>query len=203
RTPRKHRGSEPGASNHPDDRGVLSEPGKRCAYGSRPLAEGEGIPSYRPQLRESPEQYGGLRIREPLPLCRRLSVAVSRQGRPQRGREAAFRSAQGNRAGRGFRAVQDAASVRSLGLSGLSEPAVFIAHPVLKEGAVIGVIVLQIGNKEIYRVFGDYDGLGETGETVVATRKGDQLIFVSPLRHVRDAAFRTTVRIGEARSTAM
>ncbi|MGZ3303376.1 MAG: methyl-accepting chemotaxis protein, partial [Isosphaeraceae bacterium] len=86
---------------------------------------------------------------------------------------------------------------------GLTEPAVFIAHPVLKEGAVIGVIVLQIGNKEIYRVFGDYDGLGETGETVVATRKGDQLIFVSPLRHVRDAAFRTTVRIGEARSTAM
>jgi methyl-accepting chemotaxis protein WspA len=63
--------------------------------------------------------------------------------------------------------------------------------------------VLQIGNKEIYRVFGDYDGLGETGETVIATRKGDQLIFVSPLRHVRDAAFRTTVRIGEARSTAM
>src|SRR5208282_3868920 len=86
---------------------------------------------------------------------------------------------------------------------GLTEPAVFIAHPVLKEGAVIGVIVTQIGNNEIYRVFGDYDGLGETGETVVATRKGDQLIFVSPLRHVRDAAFRTTVRIGEARSTAM
>jgi methyl-accepting chemotaxis protein WspA len=86
---------------------------------------------------------------------------------------------------------------------GLTEPVLFIAHPVLKEGAVIGVIVLQIGNKEIYRVFGDYDGLGETGETVVATRKGDQLIFVSPLRHVRDAAFRTTVRIGETRSTAM
>ena len=30
---------------------------------------------------------------------------------------------------------------------GLTEPAVFIAHPVLKEGAVIGVMVLQIGNK--------------------------------------------------------
>ncbi len=86
---------------------------------------------------------------------------------------------------------------------GLTNPAVFIAHPVLREGAVIGVIVVQIGNKEIYRLFGDYEGLGETGETVVATRKGDQLIFVSPLRHFRDAAFGTTVRIGEARSTAM
>ena len=86
---------------------------------------------------------------------------------------------------------------------GLTNPAVFIAHPVLKEGAVIGVIVLQIGNKEIYRLFGDYEGLGETGETVVATRKGDQLVFISPLRYVRDAAFRITVRMGETHSAAM
>ncbi len=86
---------------------------------------------------------------------------------------------------------------------GLAEPAVFIAHPVLKEGAVIGVIVLQIGNSKIYRVFGDYEGLGETGETLVATRKGDQLIFVSPVRHHQDAAFNFKVRIGENLSTAM
>ncbi len=86
---------------------------------------------------------------------------------------------------------------------GLTEPAVFIAHPVLKEGAVIGVLVLQIGNNEIYRVFSDYEGLGETGETPVATRKGDQLTFVSPLRHAQDAAFHTTVRMGETRSSAM
>ncbi len=86
---------------------------------------------------------------------------------------------------------------------GLTEPAVFIAQPILKQGAVIGVIVLQMGNKEIYRVFGDYNGLGETGETLVATGKGDQLIFVSPLRYSQDAPFHTTVRMGEARSTAM
>jgi methyl-accepting chemotaxis protein WspA len=86
---------------------------------------------------------------------------------------------------------------------GLTEPAVFIAHPVLKEGAVIGVLVFQIGNSKLYRVFNDYDGLGETGETLVATRKGDQIIFVAPLRQVKDAAFRTKVRFGEARSLAM
>ena len=86
---------------------------------------------------------------------------------------------------------------------GLTEPAIFIAHPVLKEGAVIGVIMLQIGNSKIFRVFGDSDGLGETGETLVASRKGDQLVFVSPLRHIQAAAFHTTVRMGEARSTAM
>jgi methyl-accepting chemotaxis protein WspA len=84
---------------------------------------------------------------------------------------------------------------------GLSEPAVFIAHPVLKEGAVIGVVVAQIGNNEMYRIFSDYDGLGETGETLVVTRKGDQLIFVAPLRHDPEAAFRRTVRMGEDRAT--
>jgi methyl-accepting chemotaxis protein WspA len=53
---------------------------------------------------------------------------------------------------------------------GFNEPAVFIAHPVLTEGTVIGVVVLQIGNSELYRVFSDYSGLRETGETLVATR---------------------------------
>ena len=56
--------------------------------------------------------------------------------------------------------------------SGLPEPAVFIAHPVLKEGVVIGVLVVQIGNKALYHVFNDYDGLGETGETLVGSAQG-------------------------------
>ena len=85
---------------------------------------------------------------------------------------------------------------------GLTEPAVFIAHPVLKEGAVIGVIILQIGNHEIYRIFNDYDGLGATGETLVTTRKGDQMVFIAPLRHIQNAAFHQTVRMGENRSSA-
>ena len=86
---------------------------------------------------------------------------------------------------------------------GLAEPAVFIAHPVLKEGAVIGVVILQLGNKEIYRLFSDYNGLGETGETVVGTRKDNQLIFVSPLRYLRDAAFNFKMAMGDDRSKAM
>ncbi|MFO0890908.1 MAG: methyl-accepting chemotaxis protein [Isosphaeraceae bacterium] len=86
---------------------------------------------------------------------------------------------------------------------GLSEPAVFIANPVLKEGAVIGVVILQIGNQELYRVFSDYTGLGTTGETVVAARKGDDVVFVAPLRHDAEAAFRRRVRMGDRVATAM
>jgi methyl-accepting chemotaxis protein WspA len=85
---------------------------------------------------------------------------------------------------------------------GLSEPAMFIAHPILNEGAVVGSVVLQIGNRELSRVFNDYNGLGETGETLVVTRKGDQAIFVAPLRHDRNAAFRRTVRMGSSDSPA-
>ena len=85
---------------------------------------------------------------------------------------------------------------------GLSEPAVFIAQPVMKEGAVIGVVILQIGNSELYRVFSDYSGLGDTGETLVASRKGDDLIFVAPLRNDPEAAFKRRVRMGENRSSA-
>ncbi len=87
--------------------------------------------------------------------------------------------------------------------SGLAGPALFIAHPVLKDGAVIGVLVLQLGNESIYRLIGGTDGLGETGETTVGALKGDQLIFVSPLRYIKDAPFHATVRMGDRRSLAM
>ena len=86
---------------------------------------------------------------------------------------------------------------------GLSEPAVFIAHPVLKEGAVIAVAVLHIGNGEIYRMFRDYDGLGETGETLAGSRKGDKLVFVSPRRLGSHSAFSQHARMGDDRSTAL
>ncbi len=85
---------------------------------------------------------------------------------------------------------------------GLSEPAVFIAAPVMKAGLVIGVVILQIGNSELYRVFSDYTGLGETGEMLVATRKGEDVVFIAPLRFDPDAAFRRRVGLGENRSTA-
>ncbi|WP_250846874.1 methyl-accepting chemotaxis protein [Aquisphaera insulae] len=85
---------------------------------------------------------------------------------------------------------------------GLNEPALFLAQPVLKEGTVIGVVVLQVGNGELYRIFSDFSGLGEKGETVAVTRKGDQMIFVTPTRHDPKAAFTRKIRMGENRSTA-
>ncbi|WP_337172971.1 methyl-accepting chemotaxis protein [Paludisphaera sp.] len=79
---------------------------------------------------------------------------------------------------------------------GLAEPALFLAQPVLKDGVLVGVVALQVGNAEIDRGFHDYSGLGETGEAVVAMRRGDEIVYVAPLRHIPDAAFRHRVSLG-------
>jgi signal transduction histidine kinase len=76
------------------------------------------------------------------------------------------------------------------------ELAAFIAAPVFKAGVVIGVVILQINNREVYDIVNDYTSLGDTGETVIGTLVGDQVVFVTPVRHDPSAAFRRTVRLG-------
>ena len=52
---------------------------------------------------------------------------------------------------------------------GRSEPAAFIASPVFNtQGRIIGFVALELGNQQVFRVFKDFSGLGETGETMVA-----------------------------------
>ncbi len=75
-------------------------------------------------------------------------------------------------------------------------PAAFVAAPVFNNGDHVGVIALQMSTERIYGEVQDYTGLGETGETVVATKQGDRAVFVVPLRHDPDAAFKRSVLIG-------
>ncbi|MBI3325642.1 MAG: GAF domain-containing protein [Nitrospinae bacterium] len=77
-----------------------------------------------------------------------------------------------------------------------NEPAAFIAAPVLRGGMVVGVVVLQMSNHEVYTVVNDYTGLGKTGETIVGSRVGDDIVFVTPLRHDPRAAFRRRIPLG-------
>src|SRR5205809_583902 len=63
------------------------------------------------------------------------------------------------------------------------ESAAFIAAPILKEGNFVGVVALQMSTREVYEVVNDYTGLGETGETFLATRKGTEVVFTTPPRH--------------------
>ena len=86
---------------------------------------------------------------------------------------------------------------------GRTEPAAFIAGPIFNDqGLIIGFVALELGNRNVFRVFNDYSGLGASGETVVVMRSGDELTFVAPPRNEPDAAFKYRVRIGSEKSTA-
>ena len=84
-----------------------------------------------------------------------------------------------------------------------NEPAAFIAAPVLQDGEVIGVVVLQMSNQEVYKVVNDATGLGNTGETVVGSRVDNDVVFVTPLRHDPYAAFRRRLPLGSALGLAL
>ncbi len=76
------------------------------------------------------------------------------------------------------------------------EPAAFIGAPIIKGEDVIGVIMFQLNNNELYDEVQNYLGLGETGEIVVASREGNEALFIAPLRHDPDAAFNRRVVLG-------
>ncbi len=69
-------------------------------------------------------------------------------------------------------------------------PQLTLAGPVVREGAAIGVVVIQAGAAAIHRALADTTGLGETGETVLAQPlAGDRWRFLAPTRFRPDATF--------------
>ncbi len=80
------------------------------------------------------------------------------------------------------------------------EPVAFVAAPALKEGVVVGVVIVQVNNREVYDIVNDYTALGETGETVVGSLVGDRAVFVTPVRHDPAATFQRAVVMGSDRA---
>ncbi|MFH0731517.1 MAG: ATP-binding protein [Candidatus Omnitrophota bacterium] len=74
--------------------------------------------------------------------------------------------------------------------------AVFIAAPVFLGTEVTGVIIAQTSSKGIYEFAQNYEGLGATGETVVAVKVGNDALFIAPLRSDPNAAFEKKIAIG-------
>lgn len=65
-----------------------------------------------------------------------------------------------------------------------------ISSPVLNRntGMPMGVVAVRVYPRFIYDVTGDYTGLGETGESLLVQRTGNEIIFLNPLRHNPEAA---------------
>ena len=74
----------------------------------------------------------------------------------------------------------------------------FLMAPVFVDGKLVGVIALQINLQQLQAVVADRNGLGITGETVLASRVGEQVLYTGPLRHIADAAFRHQAVLNQA-----
>jgi len=74
----------------------------------------------------------------------------------------------------------------------------FLMAPVVVDGKLIGVISLQVDLQQLQAVVADRNGLGITGETVLASRVGDLALYTGPLRHITDAPFRYQAVLNQA-----
>ncbi|QOY51658.1 PAS domain S-box protein [Candidatus Sulfurimonas baltica] len=78
------------------------------------------------------------------------------------------------------------------------KPSAFIISPIFSDSKIIGALGFQINIDELYSIIGDYDGLGETGEIIIASKVADKALFLNPLRNDPSAAFKRYVEIDSA-----
>jgi len=57
-------------------------------------------------------------------------------------------------------------------------------------GEFIGEIIIDMDMEPIYKFIADTTGLGETGETLIARKEGNDVLFLSRLRHDPEAALK-------------
>ncbi len=79
-----------------------------------------------------------------------------------------------------------------------ARPAAFLVEPVMGDDGMIGVLAMQLDVDKLMTVTVDRTGLGETGETVLAQKDGNEAFYTVPLRHVPDAAYRYRVPLERA-----
>ncbi|MDM8561307.1 ATP-binding protein [Candidatus Parabeggiatoa sp. HSG14] len=77
-----------------------------------------------------------------------------------------------------------------------NEPAAFITAPVIQEGKLLGILAIQLNTKEINELAQNFTGLGETGETIIASAMNNHALFLTPTRHDLAAAFNRKVLLG-------
>ncbi len=82
--------------------------------------------------------------------------------------------------------------------NGISRFSVFLTAPIRSvEERFVGMAAFEIDMASIYELILDTTGLGETGETFIAKKAGNQAVFLNPLRHDPDAALKRKVVYGE------
>jgi len=62
-------------------------------------------------------------------------------------------------------------------------PSFFITAPLRLDNKIVGVVIAQIDNGEVNKLVMDQRGLGASGETLIVTQVGDQILSLAPLRY--------------------
>lgn len=81
--------------------------------------------------------------------------------------------------------------------------AAFIAAPVFNAADLTGMIILEMSNEGLFKFVQDYTGLGQTGDIVLATRIGKEVVVIAPLRYDPEAAFKRRIAIGSKEGTGI
>lgn len=78
-----------------------------------------------------------------------------------------------------------------------NRPAMLVTAPAFDfDGAFIGVIAFEVDMNLIYKLIRDVTGLGDTGEVLVGMKKGNEAVYINPLRHDPDAALKKGIPLG-------
>ncbi|OGQ99422.1 MAG: hypothetical protein A2521_12755 [Deltaproteobacteria bacterium RIFOXYD12_FULL_57_12] len=89
-------------------------------------------------------------------------------------------------------------NVDQLGLDADGKPVFYLSGPLILNGQLLGVALIEVATDSFVSTINDYTGLGASGETVLATRdeKG-AAVFIAPTRFEKQAALKLTIP-GEA-----
>ncbi len=78
-----------------------------------------------------------------------------------------------------------------------------LSGPLLLEGELIGVLVIEADADKFIVLAGDYSGLGRTGETLLLMENGaGRMMFITPTRFDRDAALKKTMSMEKRPASA-
>ncbi len=65
----------------------------------------------------------------------------------------------------------------------------FYWAPVLENAKFVGVVAMKVSMEHVFSFIQDLSGLGETGETLIATKEGSDIVFMNRLRNSRFGPF--------------
>ncbi len=83
------------------------------------------------------------------------------------------------------------------------EDRMLIGMPMVNELGETNILLGEIALDSIYAVIQDPLGLGQTGESFLATLYGDRVVILNKLRHISDFNFKKSIQVGDPNNQAV